>query len=225
MNVSLKTFCRIFMLCVGLQHISAGQAQSQVRKTQQFTSVYYQFPVQYLRNGMKSMVELNMDEKYNIGLQLNSIYTYNPFFLNAPGNAGGGGSNVEITPNYYAENSIKFLFKNYIGNYSQSFHGYYAGLTAQTGLVRETYYSSLGQFFPKSFVFNSYRYNRFSFVMGRQWTLYNQGVVDLNMGVGFNKMDNDAEMEFTGIGPFHVAQNSAFFTMELAFGIGKISYQ
>ena len=94
------------------------------------------------------MVELNMDEKYNIGFQLNSIYTYNPFFLNAPGNAGGWRNNVEITPNYYAENSIKFLFKNYIGNYSQSFHGYYAGLTAQTGLVRETYLQQLRAIFP-----------------------------------------------------------------------------
>jgi|GEM_PF-2756276 hypothetical protein len=225
MTGSVKFFYRICILFVLVQLITvSGQAQAQVRKTQQFSSVYYQYPVQYLRNGMKSMVELNMDEKYNIGFQLNSIYTYNPFFYNAPGNAGGGGINVEITPNYYAENSIKFLFKNYIGNYSQSFHGYYAGLTAQTGLVRETYYSSLGQFFPKSFVFNSYRYNRFSFVMGRQWTLYNQGVVDLNMGVGFNKIDSDAEMEFTALGPFHVEKNSAYFTMELGFGIGKISF-
>ena len=224
MTRSFKLFHRILILLVAIALTPVvGQGQSQVRKTQQFSSVYYQYPMQFFRNGFKSMIELNMNERYNLGFQLNSMYTYNPFFFNQPGNAGGGGINLEITPNYYADNSFKVLYKNYIGNYSQSFHGYYAGITAQTGLVRESYYSSLGQFFPKTFVINAYRYNRFSLIVGRQWTLYNQGVVDVNMGVGFNKMKQDAEMEFTAFAPFNIHPNSAFFTMEIGFGIGQIT--
>lgn len=169
------------------------------------------------------MIELNMNEKFNLAVQLNSIYTYNPVFLHSPGNGGGNGIDVVITPNYYINNGVKVAFKNYITNYSRSFHGYYTGISVQTGLVRESYYSSLGQFFPKSFVYNSYKYNRYAFMVGRQWTLYNQGVVDFNIGVGFNKMDNDAEMKFTAVGPFHIHKNTAFFSTELAFGIGHIT--
>jgi len=140
---------------------------------------------------------------------------------NTPGNADGSGINVQITPNYYTNNSFKLLYKNYVGNYAQSFNGYYVGVTAQTGLVRESYYSSLGPFFPQTFVVNAYRYNRFCLIFGRQWTMYNEGVVDVNLGVGFNKMNENAESEYTAMPPFHVHKNAAFFTSEIAFGIGK----
>lgn len=167
------------------------------------------------------MIELNMNEQFNLGFQVNSKYSYNPFFYDSPGNSGGSGIDVQITPNYFSDNSFKLIFKNYISNYSYSFHGYYLGLSAQTGLVRESYFSTLGPGFPSYFLSNSYKYSRFALTAGRQWTVYNQGVVDLNVGVGFNKMDNDAVMKYTAVPPFHIHKNTAFFTTELAFGIGN----
>lgn len=206
----------VVVMCLSL----SSKGQLPIRKTQQFSKVYYQYPNQYFRNGVKSMVEYNMNEKFNLGFQVSSAYTYFPLFYNSPGNGGGGGINVQIDPNYFNDNSLKLCFKNYITNYSHSFHGYYLGVSAQTGLVRESYFSTLGPGFPRYFLFNSYRYNRFAFTLGRQWTLYNEGVVDFNLGVGFNKMDNDAVMKFTALSPFHIHKNTAFFMTELAFGIG-----
>ncbi|MFT5513773.1 MAG: hypothetical protein ACI8SE_002183 [Bacteroidia bacterium] len=221
MTLRTKYVCLLCTLLLGLSLNS--KAQTLVRKTQQFSSVYYQYPVQFLRNGFKSGVEFNMNEKFNLGIQLNGTYSYNPIFFNSPGNQDGVGIDLVITPNYYMDNNVKIAFKNYITNYSHSFHGFYAGLSLQTGLVRESYYSSLGQFFPKTFVVNAYRYNRYAFMVGRQWTLYNQGVIDFNIGVGFNKMDQSAEMKFTALPPFHIHKNAAFFSSELAFGIGRIT--
>ncbi|MFT5725471.1 MAG: hypothetical protein ACI9JN_002596 [Bacteroidia bacterium] len=204
-----------------LQKTQSIEAQTPIRKTQQFSSVYFQYPTQFLRNGIKSMVELNINEQYNLGFQLNSIYSYNPIFYNPPGNTGGGSINVQINPNYYIDNSFKVLFKNYISRYSQSFQGYYLGLTAQLGRVRESYYSTLGPNFPEYFRYNTYSYNRYSFIFGRQWTLYNQGVIDFNIGVGYNQMDLNADPKYTAVSPFRVHGNSAYFLSELAFGIGK----
>lgn len=168
------------------------------------------------------MIELNMNERFNIGFQANCNFSYYPNFYDSPANNGGtSGINVEISPNYVNDNSVKVLFKNYVFDYSHSFHGYYLGLSAQAGLVRESYFSTLGAGFPKYLLTNAYTYNRFTFTTGRQWTMYNQGVVDFNIGVGFNKMDNEAVMKFTPVSPFNIHKNTAFFMTELAFGIGK----
>jgi hypothetical protein len=217
----LKYFLTLCLSIAAMLPCQVVSGQSLIRKTQQFSSVYYQYPVQFFRNGFKSGIEFNMDERFNLGVHVNGIFSYYPNFYHSAGNGDGTGINVIITPNSYTDNSIKVVFKNYVYRYSQSFHGFYLGLSAQTGLVRESYYSTLGPHFPQIFKTNNYKYNRFAFHAGRQWTLYNQGVIDCNIGVGFNNMDFDDEMKFTAIDPFIIHKNSAFFTTELAFGIGK----
>ncbi len=200
--------------------VAFGQ-KGNVRKVQQFSRVYYQYPMQFLRNGIKSMVEFNMDERYILGVQVQSSYSFYPLFYDEPGTSTGGGLSVNIYPNYFVDNNIKLVYKNYVGNYGYSFHGYYVGLFAQRGNVREAFQSQLAANFRKTLITNNYKYNRFGIITGRQWTLYNVGVLDFNIGLGYNQMDMNAERQYTPVAPFDIKQNSAYFTSNIALGIGK----
>lgn len=196
-----------------------AQSDKGVRLTQQFSYVYYQYPIQFLRNGVKFGIDLNMNERFVLGIESQSSYTYYPLFYDEPHN-GGGGINVITTPNFLADNNFKLTFKNYIGEYSSSFHGKYVGVYILNGIYRESFFSQLAKGFGTNLREHKDKYTRIGFVFGQQKTLFNQGVIDAYCGLGYNKA-NTEDRHFTPVTPFNILDNSAYFVAGLGIGIGN----
>lgn len=203
----------------------ASSAQNPIYKTQQFSAVYFHYPMQFFRNGAKSGIEVNMKDKYVLGIQYQNTFSFFPQFYNEPGSNGGGtgGINVNIIENYKSESNVKLLFKNYVGKYAYSFHGPYLAVFAEMGVGRESYYTQLAPNFPKNLITNNYKHRRVGVLFGKHWTLFNQGVLDVNFGVGFNALKGTSEMKYTAVPPFGILPNSPYFVSGIGLGIGKIS--
>jgi len=202
--------------------VNESLAQRPIRPTQPFSMVYYHMPFQFFRNGTKSKLELNINDRFVLSLQNKSIFTYNPFFYIQPGSDQPTVKTV-VQDNYILNQSFRFGFKNYLGNYSQTFHGYFVEPYLETGAGRESFYSSLGPGFGKELLLNTFRYRRVGIMVGRQYTLYDQGVVDVGCGIGYNQMIS-GERRYTHSG-FNTPDNSAYATFTVAFGIGRIEEQ
>lgn len=214
-------FVRKLILLIGLLAFSQlTQAQSRINKVQQFSWVYYQYPAQFFMNGMKSGLDINVNDKLVLGLQYQSILSFNPLFYTVA--VDNSTTSVEVTPNYKAETNLSVWLKNYIGKYGFTFHGTYVGVFGEIGRGNEAYYTQLAPGFKKVLITNQYKHKRVGLVLGKQWTVFNQGVVDLNLGIGFNNMPLGEEIKYDWL--FSMFQpNRAYFLTNIGLGIGKWS--
>ena len=213
------------VLCLGTGFCSDVVAQARIPRTQIFSEVYYQYPAQFFRNGVKSGFEFNVNDRYVLGVRFQNTLTYFPTFFDPPDLSNGISSfQVDVTENYKTEGNMELSFKNYIGRRGYSFHGTYVSLFAQTGLGRETYYTQIAPGFPKNYQVNSYRFNRIGVLFGQDITLFNQGVWDVNFGVGYTHLAEGHEVLYTAVPPFTRFDNAPYFVMNMGFGIGKPKY-
>ncbi len=211
----------LLILLISCIQLTASAQKVSTPLVQPFTTVFYAYPLQVFADGWKYGVDFNMKNRYVLGFQVSKAFSLNPKFHSQPGNSDGSGIDVLITPNYISENNLKFLFKNYIGGYANTFHGTYLGAFYEHGFGSESYYTQLARNFPQTYVWNAYRHQRVGMMLGKHWTVFNAGVVDVNIGVGYNRMLKNTEVIMPRVAPFAVPQNSAYFVSNIGFGLGK----
>lgn len=200
---------------------TSAQTKTSAPLIQPFKSVVYAYPFQVFSDGWKYGVDFNIRDRFILGFQAQKTFNLHPKFHSEPGSNDGTGINVLITPNYKSENNLKFLFKNYIGSYANSFHGTYLGAFYEHGFGTESYYTQLARNFPQTYVWNSYKHQRVGMIVGKHWTVFNVGVVDLNVGLGYNRMLNNSEIVMPRVPPFSIRENSPYFVANLGLGVGQ----
>ncbi|MCB9263311.1 MAG: hypothetical protein H6607_13130 [Flavobacteriales bacterium] len=213
-----------FILC--FLFFSVSQAQDKrifkekrtFKGTQNFSTAIYKYPIMFFANGGKTGIDFNVRDKYMFGFEITNINTHNPVFYKLITEKSGTSIGIEATPDLVVERRLKINYKNFIGKYSTSFHGVYMSPFVEMGSGAEIIRTTLGKGFGSNLTTNVFSYRRFGLCFGKQATVFNKGVVDLNVGIGFNKFRNSSSRLLYN--KLEGQKNNTYLIASLGLGLG-----
>jgi len=127
---------------------------------------------------------------------------------------------VDFIPNYLNDANIGISLKTPVGRNGVVFHGYYFMTFIESGRGWESYWTQLASIFPRSYNLNTYNYAKYGIGFGRQWTLFNSSVVDINFGLGYFDMSGEGEKVYLLPAIFEQGEDQAYVFASLGLGIG-----
>lgn len=157
-----------------------------------------------------------------VSIHARNAFSHFPRFYNL--DKGFNNLGVDFIPNYLNDASFGVAIKTPVGRNGNLFHGFYFTAFLESGRGWESYWTQLATIFPRSHNINTYSYAKYGIGFGRQWTLFNSSVLDMNFGLGYFDMSGDNEKVYILPGIFEQGEDQAYFFGSLGLGIGDHSH-
>lgn len=221
-SLSVKHFLSraAFFIAIWLLLPLSGVGQSEEKRDiSSFEYVIYQYPFQYFYSSFKLGIDVNVNNRLIIGAYTKRAFSYAPRFYSLIDEDNPLG--VDYIPNYIDDAQLGVVVKSFVGKNATIFHGYYLMTYVETGSGWESYYTQSSAFLPKTLNTNGYKYQKFGVGFGRYWTLFNQSVLDINLGIGFYDFNSDVKRSYELPGIFEQLEDQPYLFATCAFGIGK----
>jgi hypothetical protein len=186
-----------------------------------FKKVLYQHPFQFFQSGFKIAVDFNIKDRMIVNVYGRHIFSNFPRFYTLDEDDNGLG--IEFIPDYLNDANLGMMIKNSVGKNGSIYNGFYFMTFIESGRGWESYWTRLASFFPKIRHVNTYNYRKFGVGFGRQWTVFNSSVIDVNFGFGFYDMSGEAKRVYRPFPIFDQPEDQAYVFGSLAMGIGNKS--
>ncbi|MFT4523839.1 MAG: hypothetical protein ACI8ZN_002796 [Bacteroidia bacterium] len=208
---------RLFLYSFLVLFVSFSCAGQQRLQQQPFDVVVFNSPANITRGGLKIEAEFSVKDHFSLAIYTSHISTRYTNFYNIDQDNQLG---INLIPGYVTDANFGIKMKNYFVRYSKPFHGYYAMVFAENGRGSELFYTQLGDFFIMKSQWNNFSYHRFGLAVGREWTLFNRGVIDAYVGLGYNNTLTGEPRKYSHV--FSIGQfDQPYFTAGASFGIGQ----
>ncbi|MBI1305321.1 MAG: hypothetical protein GC181_01765 [Bacteroidetes bacterium] len=178
--------------------------------------VIYQYPLQSLQSGIRIGADINMSDRYQLHFENSQISVTNPrdYFLNVDNQLSS-----ELRMGFLAQTTYQVGIKHNFYKYSDVFQGYYIYLFFEGGKRYENYMSRFIPWVPFDQHIRQFNFRRFGVAVGRQWTLFNQSVLDVNFGFGFNDVDSSNFVMFRPKNVITPLPDNIYVIANLSYGI------